>query len=130
MWLTQKLANERLQDTQALIAEISIGGARPAARSISEQRDMDIVFAGPLRYKPRAGQRALVLNCTDGSRLIVGILDSDSSETLAEGEVSIKTDSATILLKNSGNIEIVGNVQVSGNLSLNGQRVLTREDLY
>lgn len=72
---------------------------------------------------PKNGEAQLILNCTDGSSILLGVVGGDTPEDLLPGEVCIKTDNACVTIKNSGAVNISGTVNITGSLTVNGASV-------
>jgi phage gp45-like len=122
MWLSERMARAETESKScAGIAEITIGGAAAAAYSDGESRNLPVVSAGGVLWRPAAGQKVLVIECGDGARVVAGAVQAGLPTDLADGEVCVTAASgASIRLKNSGEIIISGNVDVMGTLSVGG----------
>ena len=121
MWLDE-IYGRKAKDT-ALCGKVSIGGFSPAAETDAEHRDMKILRAGGAVRIPAAGEEQLILRCGDGEYVILGTMNGELPSGMESGEIFIKTENASVLIKNGGGIIVEGDVSINGTLSLNGRSV-------
>lgn len=122
MWISERMARTKTESEGcAGIAEITISGASAAAYSDGESRNLPVVSAGGVLWRPAVGQKVLVIECGDGARVVAGAVQAGLPAGMANGEVYVKSASgASIYLKNSGDIIISGNVDITGTLTVGG----------
>lgn len=101
---------------------VSIEGSEPAVCTDGEQRDAEILRPANILRLPRLDEEQVILNLPDGKSVIIGVLSDEIPQGLEAGEIYIKTDNTTVLIKNDG-VEISGNVSVNGTLSVNGSEI-------
>ena len=101
---------------------VSIEGSEPAVCTDGEQRDAEILRPANILRLPRIDEEQVILNLPDGKSVIIGVLSDVVPQGLEAGEVYIKTDNATVWIKNDG-VEIDGNVSITGTLSVNGSEI-------
>lgn len=91
-----------------------------AAVSISSDTVSDILRPANILRLPKSDERQLVMHCSDGSSVQLGVISDDVPDGLSEGEIFIETANAKITIKNNGAVNIEGSVNISGSLTVNG----------
>ena len=110
MWLSE--TRKRTGD-EAVSASVSIVG---------EDASEALRPANILRL-PAQWDTQLVLECSDGSSIMLGVVGGDTPDDLLPGEIYIKTDNAAVTIKNNGAVNITGTVNITGALTVNGASV-------
>ena len=119
MWVGQKMAGagQRIQEESAAaeLGVTTIGGRQAAALVRGEDRELPVYGPGGLIWVPRAGDTVLVIKGGSGreERCIAGAL-AQREEELKPGELCLYSDSASVVLRNSGAVEIWGQLMVNG----------------
>lgn len=100
-------------------------GAEPVSASvcIADESTTEILRPANILRIPTQGEAQLLLSCTDGSSILLGVIGGDTPDDLLAGEIYIKTDSACVTIKNNGAVNITGNVNITGSLTVNGASV-------
>ncbi len=101
----------------------SEAGSCEASVCVVEDGVQDALKPANILRIPKTGEAQLLLSCTDGSSVLLGVVGSDTPEGLLPGEVYIKTDSASVTIKNNGAVNITGTVNITGSLTVNGTSV-------
>ncbi len=91
-----------------------------AAVSISSDTVLDVLRPANILRLPKSGEKQLVMNCSDGSSVQLGVISDEAPDGLSEGEIYIETANARITIKNNGAVNIEGSVNISGSLTVNG----------
>lgn len=107
----------------AALGDISIGGTAPAVNDDCEIRNVLMLRAANAVRLPKAGEKQLFISCPDGSTVVLGTVEGTVPANLMPGEIYIETASASLLMKNSGSIEIHGDVSITGTLEINGSEI-------
>lgn len=119
MWVGQRMAGAgQMIHEESAAAELGVTtiGGRPAAVLVrGEDRGLPVYGPGGLVWVPRAGDTVLVVKGGSGreEQCIAGAL-ARREETLEPGELCLYSDSASIVLRNSGAVEIWGQLLVNG----------------
>lgn len=92
----------------------SEAGSCEASVCVVEDGVQDALKPANILRIPKTGEAQLLLSCTDGSSVLLGVVGSDTPDGLLPGEVYIKTDSASITIKNNGAVNITGSLTVNG----------------
>jgi len=121
MWLSERAAMPRETENAAL-DEVTLAGESVGVYDYGERRGVKLCAPGGYVWRPRAGGRLLVVKCGDGSEAAAGETVADTG-AVAAGEVLIRSDAASIWLKNDGSIVLRGNVSIEGSLTVNGTAV-------
>ncbi|MBQ3404925.1 MAG: hypothetical protein IJG63_05870 [Oscillospiraceae bacterium] len=134
MFLSDRKKNERQSTAEQ--GFVTIGGEKAAAFTDSEYRELPVFSPGGYVWRPEPGQGILVVKTGDDGYSIAGAENGRGPDNMANGEVYIKSKSASVYLKNNGNIivdgevcvrgdvDIVGRVEITGGLFLNGNPVV------
>ena len=129
MWLSEKVkfggeSNALLAET----GEVSINGTSLAVMTQNEMRRLSMAFPGGFRWRPRVGQRVLVLKTGDGESVVIGAV-ADSAAG-ADGDMLIEGERCAVSLKNDGSVIISGDsicldgeVDIVGSLTVNGEEI-------
>ena len=123
MWLSERAAvmKETAQDVVST-GEVTMGGAVTGVYTNHEVRGAIVLSPGGYTWKPKGGDRVLVMKGSAGESYITGSL-GDADAGLEEGEVKITSEGgAEILLKNNGNVILRGNIVIEGALEVNGEK--------
>lgn len=110
MWLSETKRRSEAGSCEASVCTVTDG-------------DDDVLCAGGILRLPKTGETQLLLSCTDGSSVLLGVVGSETPNGLLPGEIYIKTDSAAITIKNNGAVNITGTVNITGSLTVNGTSV-------
>jgi len=112
MWLSERFTSQTRED-YAAVGKVTIGGGC-AAETDREQRGLALCSPGGYYWRPEPGRKVVVLKCGGDGDAVMGALDENVSG-LSAGEVCIRSNSASITLKNDGTISISGRLIVNGN---------------
>ncbi len=91
-----------------------------AAVRISSGETSDVLRPANILRMPKSGEAQLVMSCSDGSTVQLGVIGDSIPDGLSEGELYIETANARITIKNNGAVNIEGSVNISGSLTVNG----------
>lgn len=122
MWLAEKAAAGSGASEAAEIGVVTISGNRPSVMLGGEKRNVELLVFPGLSWKPAAGQQVLVLRVGDEC-FVCGAPGGDGSAGLAPGELCLKSQGASVTVRNSGDIELCGSVRVEGKLHVNGEEI-------
>ena len=130
MWLSKQ--NVNLQENQSAdIGDVTISGSRLGIYTDMEQRNVPLYAPGGYFWRPKVGQKILVIKKDDTVLCATGTEVTDLPSNLAGGEICLKADgAASIFIKNngslilSGNMTLKGNVNIEGSLSINGTPIM------
>lgn len=116
MWLSKKAAARgfgavEMSGCQDGVVTISSGDT--AVMSGCEQRRLDVCAPGGYSWRPEVGQDVIIIKTAEGSGVVAGTRGAGSDE-LSPGEVMLSSGGCSILLKNSGVIELSGDVYING----------------
>lgn len=90
------------------------------AVSISADAVSDVLRPANILRLPKSDERQLVMKCSDGSMVQLGVINDNIPDGLSAGEIYIETANAKITIKNNGAVNIEGSVNISGSLTVNG----------
>ena len=107
MWLSE---TKRRNDNE--YPDVSVQEAAGAAT--------DVLRPANILRLPLDGEKQLIMNCTDGTVVQLGVIDDNIPTGLEAGEIYIETDNAKLTIKNNGAINIIGSVNITGSLTVNG----------
>ena len=116
MWLSKQLRQMRGgQETAADLGVTTIGGARSGVYTRGEVRDVEVCTPGGLCWRPRSGDRVVVLKGGPGGEetFVLGVQDG-ARAALADGEVYLYSGGASPCLRNDGTIELSGRLVING----------------
>lgn len=121
MWIAGRLGRiENAQESAAVErGTVTIGGSTAGVLARGEERSLPVAAPGGYAWRPRNGQRVLVLRggTLGEERCIAAALDGAAEAAgLADGEVCLFAHGggARIILRNSGRVEIEGEVYING----------------
>lgn len=121
MWIAGRLRQEETtrENGAAECGSVTIGGARAGVLVRGEERDIPTAAPGGIVWKPKSGERVLVVRGGTGGeeRYVIGALcDETAQRALADGEVCLFAASggARIYLRGNGNVEIEGTLWING----------------
>lgn len=128
MWISEnmKFGGAHNFSAGAELGEISLDGAKLAAVTQGERRELKMSLPGGVSWRPKVGQRVLVLTTAEGEAIVAGaIKDADSNldaETLLleSGDTVLKLSKSGLVISGR-NICLEGNVDIVGDLSVNGE---------
>ena len=120
MWLSKRITHPETEPETAALGTISMGGSRAAVVTDGEKRDVRIISPGGYCWQPGAGESVLVLKASQ--TYIPGALQTAQAE-LAPGEVMVFSNTARLVLRNNGDIEVKGRVRITGRLFVNGREL-------
>lgn len=124
MWLSEKSGLAGAESVpQADMGRVTIGGKNPAVTTDGEHRGLTLLSCGGIFWLPAAGQDAVLLQCGDGTEVLMGCVQSGAPENMLPGEVYIRSGAASFYLRSTGQIDIIGAVNVAGSLTVNGKSV-------
>lgn len=101
----------------------SEAGSCEASVCMVDSSAEEVLMPANILRLPKAGETQLLLSCTDGSSVLLGVVGGETPEGLEQGEIYIKTDSAAVTIKNNGAVNITGTVSITGSLTVNGASV-------
>ena len=110
MWLSQQFQTQQAQEEPGGFATVSIGGTAPGALYDCQHTDLAVLSPGGYAWSAAVGQAVLLL---PGQSAMAGILQPGPVK-LQPGEVCLYSDKASIVLRNSGAIELTGTVYLNG----------------
>jgi hypothetical protein len=123
MWLSERNKNTDT-DNGTQICTATIGGESVGVYAGGERRGLTVCAPGGYRWRPKAGDKLLVIKCAHGEEIVAGVPISGSTGSMKNGEVCIESEGgATLYLKNDGSIVIKGDVNVEGALKVNGNEI-------
>ena len=119
MWLSKRLrAQTARSDVAAEMGVTTIGGAHSGVYARGEVRDLPVCAPGGMVWRPRCGDRVVVLKGGPGGEeaCVLGVSDAEE-ETLADGELYLTSaGGASSRLCNDGTIELTGTLRINGDL--------------
>ena len=121
MWLSHRMAMQRV--SAAEVGAVTIGGEASAVMTDSEHRDLAVFSPGGYFWRPKVGENVLVIKCGENEMCILGENAGDELE-LEPGEVYIKSDAASVHVRNDGSIRLAGRIEIDGGLYLNGNEIV------
>ena len=127
MFLSDRKKNDRQNTAEQ--GFVTIGGEKAAVFTDCEYRELPLFSPGGYVWRPSPGQNILVVKTGDEGYSILGAENGDGPRNMANGEVYIKSKSASVYLKNNGNIIVDGDVYVMGDVDITG-RVDISGELY
>ena len=107
MWLSESRRKSGYENTEAAIGVVGSGTD-------------SVLMPSGLQRVPKQNETQLRLTCSDGTSVLLGTVGVGYETGLAPGEIFIKTDNASITIKNNGTVSIDGAVKITGSLTLNG----------
>lgn len=130
MWMAQRQAIDRLQESSAEMGEVTLSGAQTGVALDGERRNVKLCLPGGYHWTPSSGDAVLVVKSgAEQAPCVVGVAEQNASPQNA-GEVYLSVAKGSgILLKKDGTIQLEGDlcltgaVKISGSLTLNGEVV-------
>ena len=122
MWIAGKLCAREEQEAESLAecGSVTIGGRSAAVLGRGEERDIPTAAPGGYLWRPRVGQRVLVIKGgpLNEERYIAGAVETENDVELADGEVCLFAGKggAKLFLRNDGSVEIEGSLFINGAL--------------
>ena len=116
MWISEKLRQESTGEaTTADLGVTTIGGESVGAYTRGETRDLGICTPQGVSWRPKTGARVLVLKGgPEGEEAyVLGVEDAGRAK-LADGELMLHSEGASICLRNNGRVEISGQLIING----------------
>ena len=114
MWLSEQIKfGGEFVPAAAEVGQVSLGGASLAVVTQGERRQLSIAMPGGFRWRPRLGQKVLVLKSAEGESIVIGALPQEK-DSLQPGELEIQGDGCGIRLAG-------GRVEIEGGLIINGE---------
>lgn len=119
MWLSRQQKRSG-QETPVEIGKVTLGGGTVAVELDSERRGLTVYAPGGYCWRPKTGQKVLVLKTAEGP-CVVG---TPAERTLGEGEAGLAVDGgAEVLLKTDGCVLLGENVEIAGVLTVRGEEL-------
>lgn len=117
MWLS-KQGKENGREQTAETGAVTLCGETVAVELDSERRGLEVYGPGGYRWRPKLGQKVLVLKTAEG----VCVVGTPLETGLSEGEVGLAAEGdAAVTLKKDGRILLEGSVEVDGTLTIAGE---------
>ena len=123
MWTSNRKLEERIEECTADQGTVTLGGDPAAVYLGGERRWVALYAPGGYQWRPKAGDKVLVLKAGDHQELpcLVGRRPDTLEEELAPGSVRIHSGTGVVLLEEEG-LTLQGNeVHLSGEVTINGQ---------
>lgn len=119
MWLSRQQKRNG-QDVPVETGEVTLSGETVAVELDSERRELPVYAPGGYRWRPKPGQKVLVLKTAEGP-CVVG---TPSAGGLNEGETGMAVEGgAEVVLKEDGLIAMERNVEIGGTLTVGGEEL-------
>ena len=116
MWLSKRLRESAAgEETAADLGVTTIGGERAGVFTRGEVRDLALCTPGGLLWRPKSGDRVVVLKGGPGGEeaFVLGTEDETAAD-LADGELRLYADGASVTLRNDGTVSISGSLIING----------------
>ena len=116
MWLSKRLRESAAgEETAADLGVTTIGGERAGVYTRGEVRDLALCTPGGLLWRPKSGDRVVVLKGGPGGEeaFVLGTEDETAAD-LADGELRLYADGASVTLRNDGTVSISGSLIING----------------
>ena len=120
MWIGKQMAGAgqmiHQESAEAEVGVTTIGGGQAAVMTRGEDRSLPVYGPGGVVWSPRAGDTVLVIKggCGREEQCVAGALSVREGEELEPGELGLFSDNASIVLRNSGTVEIRGRLTING----------------
>lgn len=113
MWIAGRLRGAQTEESvQGECGTVTIGGSAAGVLMRGEERGLPTAAPGGYAWRPRGGERVLVLKSgTHGEERCVALsLDTAAKQAgLADGEICLySAGGASVCLRNNGRVEIKG----------------------
>ena len=122
MWLSEVKVRKN-EEEASCYGTVTIGGDAPGIYTQSEERDFAVCSAGGFIWRPKAGDKVLVIKTGDGEAVAAGVVNQRGAADMKNGEVYIRSENASVFVRNDGSIEISGDVNIRGSLKINGNEI-------
>lgn len=122
MWISKQITGASLNESAlAGRGEVTISHGAVGVYTDAERRDVPSVTPGGYTWRPRQGQRVLVIKTDEGESVIAGLLQEPDENQ--DGDIIIETDSARIKIsKIDGTVTLGGKVYITGDLYVKGEK--------
>lgn len=118
MWLS-RLGKENNRGRTAETGAVTLTGETVAVELDSERRGLPVFAPGGYHWRPKLGQKVLVLKTEEGA-CVVGV----PSEGAADGEVGMTAESgAEVTLGRDGCVRLGPAVEIGGTLTVSGEEL-------
>ncbi|MFI3312422.1 MAG: hypothetical protein R3Y62_00905 [Eubacteriales bacterium] len=107
MWIGKKVAENRVENTNAKMGTVTVGGTSPTVSTDREERQLQVVSPGGFWWRPASEDAVLVV---EGA--VVGCM-ADCPVTLAAGEVYMGCNGASIHMRNDGGLYLGGTIYIN-----------------
>lgn len=119
MWLS-KWGRENSRERTAETGAVTLTGETVAVELDSERRGLKVYAPGGYHWRPKLGQRVLVLKTAEGA-CVVGV---PSEGKLEHGEVGLAAESgAAVTLKQNGGVRLEPAVEICGTVTVDGEEL-------
>lgn len=118
MWLSKRLRQSAAgEETAADLGVTTIGGARAGVYTRGEIRDLPLCAPGGLVWRPKSGDKVVVLKGGPGGEeaFVLGTQDEEN-DALEDGEIGLRLGSASVLVRRDGSVCITGSLIINGEL--------------
>jgi len=122
MWLSECLRSGGGQSAPAAeVGQVSLAGGTVAVVTQNEQRELRMALPGGFSWRPKTGQRVLVLHSGEGESIVVGVLpETENTET--PGAVELAGEGCVLRLGADGTVTLSGSrISLTGPLYINGE---------
>lgn len=117
MWLSRQQKHENAEK-MAESGLVTIAGDTVAVELDSERRGLPVYAPGGYRWRPKAGERVLVVQTREG----LCVIGAPCGGRLNEGEVGLEAPGgAAVTLKRDGHVCLSGDVEITGGLSVENE---------
>lgn len=114
MWLSQQAVRPAQSDPAGEIGVVTIAGARSAAQSGNERRNLTCLGPGGVVWLPERDSAVATLTCAGGETVILGAADQPVPAGMEPGDLYLRAGAASVWLHRDGRIELKGTVTVNG----------------
>ena len=101
-------------ETEAEIGRVTIGGNPAAVETRGEVRDLPVYAPGGYFWTPRRGDRVLVIKGGPGGAEQCVAAMEQAGAAPEQGDVALRTDGASLVLRADGRIELTGQLWING----------------
>ena len=118
MWIARKLTESRTPQLSAEQGVVTIGGEEAGVLTGSESRGIPLVQPGGFAWRPKDGSGVLILKDAEGKSYLLGTVGAVPRPDIemADGDVCVYSDRASICLRSGGRIDLSGEVYLNGTL--------------
>ena len=115
MWLSQQRRDDARREIMAETGTVTLGGNTTGVYLSGERRGLPVYGPGGYQWQPVPGQQVLVLKTgADGEEPSVAGVRQDSAPAAGEVRISNANASASVWLKQGGELALSGRVTVNG----------------